>query len=656
MNVNSRDQGAETVRRGGPLSEPKSIPVDLENLDALSDEELEAWMWSDTDFSAEYAERQEYSLRPLATETEAEPAPVAAQAEKVAKPKRTVAASSGLDVLSADSYTEGGMGAAFHEAHGAELIAVREWKSWAQYQPASGLWQNVASEEVTAKLLDWFAAEPFPALRDELRRRAAEVQGDAEETKKEEELSRKLMAKAARFREMTPCGNAARYAFGKSKVASSIFDAEPDVLLTADGAVELRTGQLRSARPEDHFTRMARAGYERGYTDPLWNDILSALPEGVADYLQIIIGNSLTGHTLNQSMVFFFSGDGSNGKSTLTDVFKKMLGSYADRVDSSILLNPGEGNLFGKAKLKALRAAFIEELPKSNWLDALIIKELAETAEMTAAKKFQDEETFDFTSTVFVNTNYLPQVSENDRGTWRRLAPIPMPYTYVSADEYARAADPEGMGLRKKSTALAKAAANPSILKAALAWAVEGAVKWYAAGSVEPPLPEAMERAKRIWRGGQDKIELWWNERIVTDPTSFCLIADLHDTFELEMSEIGRPAEKARKFMEMLQAHPLFKESGAEYVQRQRAPLKTHIHSSFTPDKRSNSQWELEPVARLPKNTCFYVKGIRFRTEADDTAEEAVETPDTAAELLLPEDDLENLSESEDDQAEIFGD
>ncbi|PPF82980.1 hypothetical protein C5B96_08570 [Subtercola sp. Z020] len=530
--------------------------------------------------------------------------------------------------LSVDSFTEGAVGAAFHEAHRSELVAVREWKCWAGYQPDSGLWQAVASEEVTAKLLDWFEAGLFQQARQD----------------------EKLYRAARLFRNVTPCANAGRYASGKAKVSSSIFDANPDLLLTADGAVDLKRGALRQAEARDHFTRSARAGFEAGYTDPLWDEILSALPAGVADYLQIIVGNALTGHTLNQSMVFFFSGDGSNGKSTLTDVLKKMLGSYADRVDSSILLNSDGSNLFGKAKLKALRAAFIEELPKSNWLDALIIKELAETAEMTAAQKFKDEETFDFTATVFVNTNYLPQVSENDRGTWRRLAPVPMPYSFVSAEEYDRVADPESMGLRRKNPALAAAEKNASILKAALAWAVEGAVKWYAAGSVEPQLPEAMERAKSKWRGGQDKIELWWNERIVADSTSFCLLADLHDTFELEMTEIGRPAEKTRKFGEMLQAHSLFKEAGAECVQRQRAPQKL-IHSEFTPDEKSRSQYELEPVARKPKGPCHFVKGIRFRTEADDLAYEQVVIPDTVADLMT-----DDLADDDAALADIFGD
>jgi P4 family phage/plasmid primase-like protien len=544
--------------------------------------------------------------------------------QKVGQVKENAAKVSGL---SGDSFTEGAVGAAFHEAHRSELMAVREWKCWAGYQPNSGLWQRVASEEVTAKLLDWFEAGLF------------------QEARKDDKLYRAARA----FRNVTPCGNAARYASGKAKVSSEIFDADPDVLLTADGAVDLKRGALRRPKAEDHFTRSARAGFEAAYRDPLWDEILSALPAGVADYLQIVVGNALTGHTLNQSMVFFFSGDGSNGKSTLTDVLKKMLGTYADRVDSSILLNSDSPNLFGKAKLKALRAAFIEELPKSNWLDALMIKELAETAEMTAAQKFKDEETFDFTATVFVNTNYLPQVSENDRGTWRRLAPVPMPYTFVSAEEYDRAADAESMGLRRKNPALAAAEKNASILKAALAWAVEGAVKWYAAGSIEPSLPEAMERAKSKWRGGQDKIELWWSERIVADPTSFCLLSDLHDTFELEMTEIGRTAEKTRKFGEMLQAHSLFKEAGAEYVQRQRAPQKL-IHSEFTPEKKSRSQFEPEPVVRKPKGPCHFVKGIRFRTEADDLAYEKVAIPDTAAELMsgdLIEDD--NL-------ADIFSD
>lgn len=536
-------------------------------------------------------------------------APASTPASKATKKPKPKKSKSGK--LTIDDLSEVGVGAAFHSAHSSELVAVQEWKCWASFQPVSGLWTSTTPKQVTAMLADWFKAGLF----------------------KKAKASEKLAREARRFRNMTACRNAQDYAFGKGQVSSAIFDADPDVLLTADGAIDLRRAELRPARADDFFTRAARAGYEAGYGDPLWDEVLGALPAGVADYLQIIIGNALTGHTLNQSMVFFFSGDGSNGKSTLTDVLKKMLGSYADRVDSSLLLSAGDGNLFGKAKLKALRAAFIEELPKANWLDALIIKELAETSEMTASKKFQDEETFDFTATVFVNTNYLPQVSENDRGTWRRLAPVPMPYTFVDADEYDAATDPKAMGLRKKNPVLANAEKNPSILKAALVWAVEGARKWYEAGMVEPPMPAAMEKAKREWRGGQDKIELWWSERVVADSDSFVLIGDLHDTYEDEMAEIGRAPEKVRKFTEMLQAHPLFKEAGAEYVRRQRAP-RNRIRSAYIPDNSDRKSWEPERSVRPSTGMLNFVSGVRFRTEADDLADEAVAVPDDAAELL----------------------
>lgn len=568
--------------------------------------------WSSSALSSAYKKRwQELNAAPpkQAEGTEAfGELRSASVAEMVSKPKPKKAKTG---KLTTDDLSEVGVGAAFHSAHSAELIAVQEWKCWASFQPASGLWTSTTAKQVTALLADWFKDGLF------------------EKAKKNDKLARE----ARRFRNMTACRNAQDYAFGKAQVSSAIFDADPNVLLTADGAIDLRRAELRAARADDFFTRAAGAGYEAGYTDPLWDEVLSALPAGVADYLQIVIGNALTGHTLNKSMVFFFSGDGSNGKSTLTDVLKKMLGSYADRVDSSLLLNAGDGNLFGKAKLKALRAAFIEELPKANWLDALIIKELAETSEMTAAKKFQDEETFDFTATVFVNTNYLPQVSENDRGTWRRLAPVPMPYTFVDAEEYDATAEPEAMGLRKKNPALANAEKNPSVLKAALVWAVEGARKWYDAGMVEPPMPAAMEAAKREWRGGQDKIELWWSERVVADPNSYCLIGDLHDTYEDEMAEIGRAPEKVRKFTEMLQAHPLFKGAGAEYVRRQRAP-RNLLRSAHIPDNSSRKAWEAERSVRPSTGMLNFVSGVRFRTEADDMADESAPIPDNASALV----------------------
>src|SRR5690606_15277032 len=125
---------------------------------------------------------------------------------------------------------------------------------------------------------------------------------------------------------------------------------------------------------------------------------------------------------------FFQTGDGANGKSMTTDVFKSMMGGYANKVSSKLLLRDGGDDQAVMASLKGLRCVFMEELPESNWLNSKAVKDLTEASEITARALYKMPETFEFNATKFVNTNFIPQVSEADHGTWRRLALIPMPY------------------------------------------------------------------------------------------------------------------------------------------------------------------------------------------------------------------------------------
>ncbi|UCR88080.1 phage/plasmid primase, P4 family [Mycetocola spongiae] len=226
-------------------------------------------------------------------------------------------------------------------------------------------------------------------------------------------------------------------------------------------------------------------------------------------YLQIIVGQALTGYQPSDASIFFFSGGGSNGKSTFLDVISAIMGDYADTPDSSVL-SSGGADSFSRSVFKGLRMALLEETAEGQWLDDKIVKKLAGTDKMRGSKKFQDEETFKVVTTIFITTNDLPQVSANHDGTWRRLELFPMPYKYVPAHQYDPKTSPEHH--RPRNPKLTRANENLEILEAALAWAVEGAKLWFENSKQELPVPMEMELEQAEWRMRQDKIGYWWSE------------------------------------------------------------------------------------------------------------------------------------------------
>jgi putative DNA primase/helicase len=106
------------------------------------------------------------------------------------------------------------------------------------------------------------------------------------------------------------------------------WDADPWLLNTPDGAIDLRTGQTRPHIHEDYFTKITAVG-PRGDC-PRFLTFLKRIAGGDSDlisYLQRVLGYGLTGLTREHAL-FFGYGTGANGKSVLLSTIAGILGEY----------------------------------------------------------------------------------------------------------------------------------------------------------------------------------------------------------------------------------------------------------------------------------------------------------------------------------------
>jgi phage/plasmid-associated DNA primase len=93
------------------------------------------------------------------------------------------------------------------------------------------------------------------------------------------------------------------------------WDADPWLLNTPKGTLDLRTGQIGEHRRSDYITKITAAG--PGTECPLWRHFLDRVTGGdveLQSFLQRMIGYSLTGITREHAF-FFLYGTGANGKS-----------------------------------------------------------------------------------------------------------------------------------------------------------------------------------------------------------------------------------------------------------------------------------------------------------------------------------------------------
>jgi putative DNA primase/helicase len=110
----------------------------------------------------------------------------------------------------------------------------------------------------------------------------------------------------------------------------SQWDADPWLLNTPRGVVDLRTGKMREHRLTDYLTKMTAVAPDTADC-PLWMEHLKRILNNNDDlvaYLQRVLGYSLTG-LVNEHALFFCYGTGANGKGVTINTVARVIANYA---------------------------------------------------------------------------------------------------------------------------------------------------------------------------------------------------------------------------------------------------------------------------------------------------------------------------------------
>jgi putative DNA primase/helicase len=106
------------------------------------------------------------------------------------------------------------------------------------------------------------------------------------------------------------------------------FDADPWLLNTPGGVVDLKTGLLRPAAPTDYMSKITAVA--PGGDCPQWLQFLAQIfpnDPKLIEYVQRALGYCLTGVT-REHVLFFGHGPGQNGKGTLLNTIGNILSDY----------------------------------------------------------------------------------------------------------------------------------------------------------------------------------------------------------------------------------------------------------------------------------------------------------------------------------------
>jgi P4 family phage/plasmid primase-like protien len=381
------------------------------------------------------------------------------------------------------------------------------------------------------------------------------------------------------------------------------FDSDADLLNAANGVIDLRTGDLLPHDAARLITKLAPVDYIPGAAHPDWNAALEAVPKECREWYQVRLGQAITGHMTPDDRLILQQGGGENGKTTVMGAVEAVLGDYFLLVSHRALLASPDAHPTELMDFRGVRLALLEETPEERSLSVTRLKQLVGTPQITARKIRQDSVTFNATHSLFLSTNYLPVVKETDHGTWRRLALLKFPYTFRKPGAPLEGPDDrEGdPGLRERLRG-----GSGDRREAVLAWLVAGAVKWYAADRVMPPLPERVEADTRGWRAESDLIVAYFDEQLTFDAGRHISTVDLFKDFTKWVTERGHHQWTDRTFAARFSGHDEVSRRVAKRKVR-KGPARSTRHPGFGGDMG-------------PETYAAWV-GIRFRTPADDAAE-----------------------------------
>jgi putative DNA primase/helicase len=273
------------------------------------------------------------------------------------------------------------------------------------------------------------------------------------------------------------------------------WDADPMLLNTPAGIVDLCSGRMRPRRAGDYCTQVAAVAPDATLKATNWLRFISEVFDNdtaMMAFVQRALGYCMTGDRREQKIIFMH-GAGSNGKSTLLDLVQWLLGTYALKLPAVALMQAKtERHPTELAQLRGRRLAVSSELEEGQYWAEARIKELTGDDVLTA--RFMRQDFFEFRQTHkhLIAGNYKPRLRGGDLALARRFVLVPFNATF----EGTRRDPLLPMKLRAEAPAV-------------LAWLIEGAVAWHTSGLM---IPEKVRAASADYMATNDDVGLWLDE------------------------------------------------------------------------------------------------------------------------------------------------
>jgi putative DNA primase/helicase len=290
-------------------------------------------------------------------------------------------------------------------------------------------------------------------------------------------------------------------------------DRDPWLLGTPGGTVDLRTGELRVARPNDRITKSTAVAPAERVDCPLWLRFLEEATGGdmdLVEFLQRWFGYALSADTREEQLLFIY-GPGGRGKGTLVNTIGAVMGDY--RVNAPMdtftasTLNRHPADLAMMCNARLVTASETEK--GHTWAESKI-KQLTGNDPITARFMRQNFFTYRAAFKLTFQGNHRPKLRSVDDAARRRFNIVPFTQQPTQKDKQLKAK------LR---------AEWPGILR----WAIDGCLDWQRNGLQQPAI---VREATEEYFSDEDNLARWFEQAVERGPNRECRSIDLYESYK----------------------------------------------------------------------------------------------------------------------------
>lgn len=377
----------------------------------------------------------------------------------------------------------------------------------------------------------------------------------------------------------------------KSKVTD--FDTGRSLFNAQNGTIDLQTGDLHAHNPADMITRVSPTPYDPEARSTVWDEFLQWVTRNdkqLADYLQRVAGYTLTGLSSEKCMFVCYGPGGNNGKTTLLEALRYTMGQ-----DYAIAVAPETVTLKGgisgdqtrdNVALVGKRLVTTVEPDAASRLNAGRIKQIRGGDTLPIKPLYHEAYDYKPELKLWMATNARLGVSETGNAMFESIREIPFD-AHISREEVDK-------DLPRK---LEEAA--PAIL----AWAVKGAVDWYADGMHEPP---RMVEAQQDYRAEQDTFQAFLDECCEADPDEAVVNKDLLTRYNRwRVSDSDAPELNQKSLPQEAERHGYKRGrvgNGRGIRGLRLKPEEPASHAYAAPTARTDNRFTYRPDAELSES------------------------------------------------------